>query len=502
MAFETVLLADHPHTFKTHCLAVLVAEGALPASLFKVDEAADGSLSRVYAVGDFKGKKDEAVVLYTRAPAQRVLLVGLGPKEGLSASQVRAAAALAAKRMRGLAVPRAAIYVAEEVRSTLGSVAVGQALAEGAAYGAWEFTDLKRPPPPKDKKPELRRVDLLAPRATTSMERGHRIGVAIGAGQWFARDLQALPSNLCTPSHLAKVARELGRRRRLKVTVLDRAAIEKEGMRALLAVAQGSAQDPRFIVVEYRAAGRRTGRAGKPVVLIGKGVTFDTGGISLKPSANMEEMKYDMSGAAAVLGTMDAIGKIRPKVNVVGLVPATENMPSGTAIKPGDVIRSHFDKTIEIINTDAEGRLILSDALSYARRFKPACAVDIATLTGAVVVALGEEAMGLLGNDESLIDAVRTAGQRAGEPAWPLPLWEGYGELLKSTIADVKNSGGRSAGTITAAWFLSEFVDGFPWAHLDIAGTAYSDRETPSRIKGPTGSGVRILSDFVLSRKR
>jgi leucyl aminopeptidase len=233
---------------------------------------------------------------------------------------------------------------------------------------------------------------------------------------------------------------------------------------------------------------------------VGKGVTFDTGGISIKPALNMEDMKYDMSGAAAVLGTFEALGRLKPKVHVVGLIPSTENMPSGTAVKPGDVVTSHLGKTIEIINTDAEGRLILCDALSYARRYRPAAVIDIATLTGAIVVALGHTAAGVMGSDDKLVDEVRAAGERAGERVWPLPLWEDYRELMKSDIADVKNSGGRPAGSISAGWFLREFVDDFPWAHLDIAGTAYTDREEPTRVKGPTGMGVRLFTEFVLGR--
>jgi len=262
----------------------------------------------------------------------------------------------------------------------------------------------------------------------------------------------------------------------------------------LLAVAQGSAEEPRFIALDYRGA------AGAPVVLVGKGVTFDTGGISIKPAQNMEDMKYDMSGAAAVLGTFEMLGRLRPPVHVVGLIPSTENMPSGTAIKPGDVVTSHLGKTIEIINTDAEGRLILCDALSYARRYEPACVLDIATLTGAIVVALGHSASGVMGTDENLIEEVRGAGERSGERVWPLPLWEEYRDLMKSDIADVKNAGGRPAGSISAGWFLREFVEGFPWAHLDIAGTAYTDRDDATRVKGPTGIGVRLFSEFVLKR--
>jgi len=277
--------------------------------------------------------------------------------------------------------------------------------------------------------------------------------------------------------------------------VLDKAAIVREGMGALMAVAQGSAEEPRFIALEYKGA------EGAPVVLIGKGVTFDTGGISIKPAQNMEDMKYDMSGAAAVLGTFEMLGRLKPAVHVVGLIPSTENMPSGTAVKPGDVITSLSGKTVEVINTDAEGRLILCDALTYAKRYQPAAVIDIATLTGAIVVALGHTASGLMGTDDRLIEEVRDAGERAGERVWPLPLWDEYRDLMKSDIADVKNAGGRPAGSISAGWFLREFVDGFPWAHLDIAGTAYTDRDDATRVKGPTGIGVRLFSELVLGRQ-
>jgi len=358
--------------------------------------------------------------------------------------------------------------------------------------GAWQFSDMKRPP--EEKKPALERIDVLAGDEADALERGHRIGAALGAGQTLARGIQVLPGNVCTPSYLAGVAEDLGKRHGMSVTVLDKAAIVREKMGALLAVAQGSAEEPRFIVLEYR------GGATSPVVLIGKGVTFDTGGISIKPAQNMEDMKYDMSGAAAVLGTFEVLGRLRPPIHVVGLVPSTENMPSGTAVRPGDVITSHLGKTIEVINTDAEGRLILCDALSWARRYQPAAVLDIATLTGAIVVALGHTASGVMGTDDGLVEQVRQAGERAGERVWPLPLWDEYRDLMKSDIADVKNAGGRPAGSISAGWFLREFVDGFPWAHLDIAGTAYTDRDDPARVKGPTGIGVRLFSEFLLGR--
>jgi leucyl aminopeptidase len=326
-------------------------------------------------------------------------------------------------------------------------------------------------------------------------ETGRALGAAVAAGHLFARELQVQPGNVCTPSYLAEQARELAGRHGFTVTVLGPAELKREGMGALLAVSQGSAQEPRFVALEYRGAG-----AAAPVVLIGKGVTFDAGGISIKPAQNMEEMKYDMSGAAAVLGAFEVLGRVKPKLNVVGLVPTTENLPSGTALKPGDVVKSHFGKTIEIVNTDAEGRLILCDALSYARRYKPAAVLDAATLTGAVVIALGHQASAVMGNDDALVAEVQEAGERAGERCWPLPLWEDYRDLMKSDIADVKNSGGRAAGTISAGWFLREFVEGYAWAHVDIAGTAYTDAEPAYQLKGPTAFGVRLFTEFLLRR--
>jgi leucyl aminopeptidase len=303
-----------------------------------------------------------------------------------------------------------------------------------------------------------------------------------------------LPANLLPPRILAERAQEIAKRHDFPITVLDRAAIEKEGMGAIMAIAKGSAEEPRFIALEYK------GGTGAPVVLIGKGVTFDTGGISIKPAASMEDMKFDMSGAAAVLGVFEMLGRARPKLNVIGLIPSAENMPSGTAVKPGDVIKSHLGKTIEVINTDAEGRLLLVDALSWARRYKPEVVVDAATLTGAIVIALGASATGVMGNDDALVEELRLAGEKAGERAWPLPLWDEYRELNKSDAADVKNTGGRAAGSISAGWFLKEFAEGLRWAHLDIAGTAYTDRDDPAAVKGPTGVAVRLWSEFLFAR--
>ncbi len=492
MAFTSSILAQAPAGYSTPLLAVLVPAGAIPASLAALDQQAGGALGRLYGSGDFAGKKDETAMIYPAGPAARILLIGLGKPEDISRTVWRRAAATAGKRARTTGVASLAVFPAPEALTTITPREAGQVLGEGLGFGAWFFQELKQPP--EEKKPELEGAVILAPAETAAFNAGHMVGAAIAAGQTLTRGLQVLPGNTCTPAFLGVQAEELAKRHGFSVTVLDLAAIRKEKMGGLLAVAQGSAQEPRFIVLEY------TGAPGPPVVLVGKGVTFDTGGISIKPADKMEDMKYDMSGAAAVFGTFEMLGRLKPKVHVVGLIPATENMPSSTAIKPGDVIQTHFGKSIEIINTDAEGRLILCDALSYARKFKPACVIDAATLTGAVVVGLGAMASGLMGNDEGLIEEVRQAGERSGERVWPLPLWDEYREMIKSDIADVKNSAGRPAGTITAGWFLREFVSGYAWAHVDIAGTAYSDREDATRVKGPTGNCMRLFAELVLGR--
>jgi leucyl aminopeptidase len=490
MPFESAVVRATAAGYQTPMLAIAVARGGLPGSLTELDRTAGGALQRLAAAGDFTGKRDETALIYPSGPAGRVLLVGMGRAEELSRAAIRRAAAVAAKRMRALGVAQGAFHLPAEARGPVSPAEVGQAVAEGLAQGAWQFLDMKRPN--DDRKPPLERVDVLG--EEEAFAEGHRIGAAIGAGQTLARGIQVLPGNVCTPTYVGRAAEELAARHGHQVTVLDQAAIVREKMGALLAVSQGSAEEPRFIVLEYRGA------EGAPVVLVGKGVTFDTGGISIKPAQNMEDMKYDMSGAAAVLGTFEMLGRLKPRVHVIGLIPSTENMPSGTAVKPGDVVTSHLGKTIEVINTDAEGRLILCDALSWARRYRPACVIDIATLTGAIVVALGNTAAGVMGSDDELVEEVRRAGDRAGERVWPLPLWDEYRDLMKSDIADVKNAGGRPAGSISAGWFLREFVEGYPWAHLDIAGTAYTDREDPSRVKGPTGMGVRLFSELVLAR--
>ena len=478
---------------------LVIASGQLhdkvPDSLLGLDEAAGGALRRVVASGDFTGDRDQNTMVYPARGPRRVLLLGLGNHAQITRAAIRTAAAVGARRAAAMGARALAFHVTQETHPGVPPEALGQVATEGALQGAWRFVELKAV---RDGKGPVESFDLIVAREIRpDVERGRVRGHAIGIGQRLARNLQMLPGNVCTPEYLTTVARDLARAYRFKLTVLGRAQMEKEGMGALLSVAQGSPEEPRLLALEYRGAGRTA-----PICLVGKGITFDSGGISLKPADKMEEMKYDMSGAAAVLGTFEALGQLKPAVNVVGLIPSTENLPSGTAMRPGDVVRSHFGKTIEIINTDAEGRLVLADALSYARRYQPSCVLDAATLTGAVVIGLGNHAVGLMGNDDRLLDEVRQAGDRAGERCWPLPLWDEYREQIRSDVADVKNSGGRAAGSITAGWFLREFVDGYPWAHLDIAGTAYTDTERPGLAKGPTGLGVRLFSEFLLARAR
>jgi leucyl aminopeptidase len=487
-----------PEAFETPLLAVAVPKQgkALPAPLAKLDAAAAGVLTRLFTSGEFAGGRDECAVVYTTGiPAGRVLLVGMGKPEEVGRSAVRRAAAVAARRAKALGTGALAFAVPAELRGSVTASDLGQVAVEGVEQGAWLFDEYKAEKAEDRKQPVSDFVLLVDPADEADARTSVRIGSAIAAGQALTRRLQVLPPNRCTPAFLAETAQELGAAHGFTVTVLDKAAIEAEGMGALLAVNQGSATEPRFIVLEYKGAGDAP-----PVALVGKGITFDSGGISIKPAASMEEMKYDMSGAAAVLGAMDAVGRLKPALNVVGVIPSTDNMPGGRAVRPSDVVKAHSGKTIEIVNTDAEGRLILADALSYVKRFKPAAVLDAATLTGAVLVALGQNVSAVMGNDDALVEEVRRAGERSGERVWPLPMYEEYRELNKSDIADVKNSGGRYAGTIAAGWFLREFVEGYPWVHLDVAGTAYAGSDTPPLPKGPAGVPMRLFVEFVLGR--
>ena len=471
---------------------LIVALGSNPtvdAALDAADRATNGALRRAVERRDFRGGRDELLHLAGGAQGvQRVLLVGMGSGTD-RVGGIRRAATLGARQAQRMGVARAAFYA-----GALDATAA-EAATLGVIAGAWDFKEMKTAPPAEEQRAPLDEVVILGADAA-ARDRGVAAGLAIGEGHSLARRLGMLPGNVCTPDYLADTARDIAKRHGMKVTVLGRAEMEREKMGSFLCVAQGTPQDPKLIALEYDGGAK--GRA--PIVLVGKGLCFDSGGISIKPAQGMEWMKFDMCGAAGVLGAMEAIARLKLPVNVVGLVGSTTNMPSGTAVKPGDVVQASNGKYIEIINTDAEGRLVLADVLGYAKRFNPAAVIDAATLTGACVIALGHTATGVMGSDDALVEEVVAAGKRSGEPGWPLPLWDEYKELIKSDIADVKNSGGRPAGTITAALFLKEFAEGYPWVHLDIAGTAYTESDLGTIGRGPTGVPVGTFVEFVRSR--
>lgn len=460
-----------------------------------LDRALDGMIRDLIAAGDFKGKLNETAVLYPRGaiPAQRVLIVGLGKEEKFDLDKVRQAAGTAAKRLRDLGVKSFATIV----HGLSGEVSVetaAQAVVEGSVLALYQFREHKHLEPEEEAK-EVEEITLLeADKARVpQVEEGARVGQIVAEAACLARDLGNQPGNVATPTMLAETAQKLAREHGLRCQVLDRAQIEELGMGAFLSVARGSQEPPKFIVLEHNADREDL----QTIVLAGKGITFDSGGISIKPGKKMGEMKFDMSGGAAVLGALQAVARLDLPLHVVGLVPATENLPSGTATKPGDIVRALSGKTIEVISTDAEGRMILADALAYAQRYQPAAVIDLATLTGACVVALGRHATGLIGNNPDLVARLKEAGQASGERVWELPLWEEYHEQIKSDVADMKNVGGRPAGAITAAALLSKFAEGYPWAHLDIAGTAWTDEDKPYIPKGGTGVGVRLLVELL-----
>ncbi len=473
----------------TPLLVVLMAVGdALPADLGGIDTELGGALGRALERRDFRAGRDETLHLLGTGGVQRVLLLGMGPAT-LRRSALRRAGAIAARQAGKLGVGEMSVLA-----GTLDAAEV-EALVVGLAAGAWDYLDTKTLPPEDERRAPLSRATILGADAAV-LDAGLASGLAIAEGHSLARTLGMMPGNLCTPEFLADTARDIASRHGLDVTVLGRSEMEALRMGSLLCVAQGTPQDPKLIALEYRGGAE----GAKPVVLVGKGLCFDSGGISIKPAQGMEWMKFDMCGAAAVLGAMESIARLGLKVNVVGLVGSTTNMPSGTAVKPGDVVRAMSGAFIEIINTDAEGRLVLADVLTYAKRYEPAAVIDAATLTGAVVMALGHTATGVMGNDAALVQEVLAAGTSAGEPGWELPMWDDFKELIKSDVADIKNSGGRAAGTITAGQFLAHFTGDYPWVHLDVAGTAYTEADLVTVPRGPTGVPVGTFVDFVRGR--
>lgn len=481
----------------TDLVVINLFEGAtsLGGASAAVDRALGGAISDLLASGDLRGKLGETTVLYPRGaiPAKRVMVAGLGARDKLDIKAVRRASACVAQAAQKLKVTTIHTILHGAGVGGLEPTDAAQAIVEGTLLGGYRFAGYGAPTP--DAPISLERLYLVVFDAAMqdSVARGAEVGRIIAESVCLARDLVSRPANYLTPTLLAEAALAVAQEVGLHCEMLDEARLADLGMGALLGVAQGSQQPPRLIVLEHRGATPETA----PYVLVGKGITFDSGGISLKPGEGMDNMKDDMAGAAATLGVLQAAALLRLPLNVVGLIPATENLPDGRAYKPGDVLKAMSGLAIEVISTDAEGRLILADALAYAKRYQPRAVVDLATLTGGCVVALGHVASGLMGNDEALLQALRQAAAQSGEMTWPLPLWDDYAEQIKSDVADLKNSGGREASAIIGGMFLKRFAEGYPWAHLDIAGMAWSEQARYDVPKGATGYGVRLLIQWL-----
>ncbi len=475
-------------------------DGQTPAGAPRLLGATIGALiDDVIKNGDFQGKLYQIALLYTRdpVPAKRVILAGLGLKKDFDIEKLRGAYAGAARQARALGLKEITLFLdVHEIGQAIRQMT--EAALEGTILGLYQFTPYKTLE--REKIKIIERITVVDDKddALKEIRAAAKTAEVVTQAVYFARDLVSTPGNDMTPSDMAQAARRIAERKRVSVKVLDVAQMKKLGMHALLGVARGSDEPARFIILEYRG----TKRGESPIVLVGKGLTFDSGGISIKPSENMEEMKSDMAGGAAVMGAIIAAADLDLPLNVVGLIPATENLPGGCALKPGDILKSLSGQTIEVVNTDAEGRLILADALTYAQRYKPAAVIDLATLTGACKIALGDHVIGMFGNDGLLKEKIRMAGERTGERVWELPLWEDYHELIKSDVADFKNTGGRAGGAITAAAFLSKFVGACPWVHLDIAGPAWLAKDKPYTPKGASGVGVRLLVQCLRDWKR
>ena len=475
-----------------------------------IDRALGGAISGLIADGEIKGKPGEMTLLHTmgRIPAGRVVVAGLGKRADFDAAAVRRVSGDAARFLRGKGVSEFATIAHGAGIGGLDAGVAAQAIAEGTLLGLYKFDAYRSNGGNGDGSKgdnddgnagtrAIRQVSIVErdPSAVNALSAGAARGATLAEATMLARDLVNHPANIMTPTRMAEAARDVANAVGLELDVLERDRMAQHGMGALLGVAQGSAEPPKLIVLNYRGD---PDNPANNLGLLGKGITFDTGGISLKPAANMEAMKGDMAGGAAVIAAMRAIGTLKPRINVTGLVAATENMPGGRAQRPGDVVTAMNGKTIEVINTDAEGRLVLADAMCYARSLGIIRLVDIATLTGAMVVALGKACTGMMGNSAALADGIRKAGARSGERFWELPMLEDYRELIKSDVADMKNSGGRQAGSITAAMLLREFAEDAEWVHLDIAGTSTAAASKGHLVKGPTGTPTRTLAQLAM----
>ncbi len=485
---------------KTPALIVNLFEGVKSpgGATGAVDKALEGAISQLIGEGEIKGKTGELTLIHTfgKIGPDRVLIAGLGKQEDFSANTVRTVSGNACRFLRNRSITSACTIALGAGIGGLDPQSAAQAIAEGTLLGLYRFRQYLADNGESKNLEDLAIVEGNADK-TAALEAGLRLGRVTAEGAMLARDMANEPANVMTPTRMSEVARQVADSDGLEVDILDREQMEELGMGALLGVAQGSHQPPKLIILKYN------GDPDNPsdnLGFIGKGITFDTGGISIKPAGGMERMKGDMSGGASVIGAMQVLARLRPRANVTGVVPAAENMPGGEAQRPGDIVRTMSGKTVEVINTDAEGRLVLADAMTYAKQLGVSRMVDIATLTGAIVVSLGKVCSGVMGNDQKLIDQVIGSGDATGERIWQLPMFNEYKETLKSSVADMMNVGSnRDAGSITAAKFLSEFTEGVPWAHLDIAGTARSDSDKGHLVKGATGVPVRTLVNLALA---
>jgi leucyl aminopeptidase len=495
---EFMAIVDAKARHPAGCAVVGVYENAdLGIAARQLDKQLGGYIGKVCANGDFAAKVSDTLMLLLPAESalQRLLLVGLGSRNGFGRKQYRKALLASAQALAKTGAADAVVYLALEPVAELDVNYRARFVAEIFAAQAYKIPDLKTAPKPKARRLAAINVAAADARAAKAMAEGLRVGNAVGSGVAFARDLANLPPNVCTPTYLGSRALQLAKEfSSIKAKSLDENAIKALKMGAFLAVTQGSDEPPRLIVCEYRGGKKNA----PPVCLIGKGITFDTGGISLKDPPAMDEMKFDMSGGASVLGALRAAAQMKLPINVIAIVAACENMPGGSAVKPSDIVTSMSGQTIEILNTDAEGRLVLCDAITYSRRFKPAAVVDVATLTGACIVALGNHISGLMSNNEDLADELAAAGTRADDRAWRMPIGEEYVDQLKSNFADIANVGGREGGACTAASFLWKFAKDLHWAHLDVAGTAWLS----GTQKSSTGRPVPLLVDFLIHRAK
>jgi len=455
---------------------------------------------KISSLENFKGKDGEVCKVFTNnaIATPQLLLIGVGKKEKFSVEMLRRATATGLNKAKILKAKKVSVDFSSAAKLLqLPAEEITQAIVEGAMLSQYKFDKYFSEKKEKEKITEVILFDA-SDEVVKKIKSGISVAKIICEGTILARDLENAPSNEIYPETLADVAKKSSEQFGFDCEIWDKAKIEEEKFGGLLAVSSGSVKDPRFIILKYNGT---LNAETQPIIFVGKGVTFDSGGISIKPSANMAEMKMDMSGAAAAIGTLQTIARLKLPVNVIGLIPATENMPSGSAVKPGDVVTHRGGKTSEVDNTDAEGRLILADALAYASQFKPRAVIDLATLTGACVVALGHVATGMMGNDDDVMNKLKVAGEKTYERVWQLPMYDEYEKLIKSDVADVKNVGGRWAGTITAAFFLKKFIGDYKWVHLDIAGTAILEDNQPYAPKGGSGVGVRLLTEFAKSWK-